>query len=60
MSPLLIGALVVGLLVGFLVRGAAAMLTDVALRGVYVVVQVTKWGLILVGAIAVVWLAVAR
>lgn len=59
MNPLVIGALVVGLVVGYLLRGAAAGLADVALRGAYVVAQVAKWGLILTGVIAIVWV-VAR
>jgi len=59
MSPLVIGALLVGLVVGFLVRGAAAGLTEVALRGAYVLLRVGQVGLMLAGVAAVIWV-VAR
>ena len=59
MNPVVIGALLVGILAGFLARGAAGGLTDLAARGAYLMVQVAKWGLILTGVVAIVWV-VAR
>ena len=60
MNPLVIGALIAGVLVGFLARGAAGGLAELAARGAYLLARVVQVGLILTGAVAVLWVVVIR